>query len=244
MQAQVSHYRSFPSPSPSSSTPTSSRDTTILSFTVFQETLKHQITYPPSLDKDARDLIEKLLSKDPLQRSGAGLAAAAAEAFIEAKVPAAAMAATTTAPSLPPGPADVSGYEVKNGFDALKSHPFFNGIDWSALPGSSVPQKDHLAELAKKRAPTSKTPKADVGRIEDVDKEFEEILEAEKAAAEEDQVAVVEPLDESKLAELNAQHGHDIVGELELDPETGTVTMKQQSASTSKSESTDSTSGG
>ena len=61
--------------------------------------------FPANFDKVAKDLVQRLLIKEPQTRLGAG----------------------------PPG--------NRNDFQALKSHPFFEGINWNNLHRQTPPLK-------------------------------------------------------------------------------------------------------
>jgi len=68
-------------------------------YLTFQEILNSNIKFPKGMHKDAKDIISKLLVRDPLNRLGI----------------------------------------IKGGYDRLKAHPFFKGLDFSTLNEMEVP---------------------------------------------------------------------------------------------------------
>uniref|UniRef100_A0A7N0UKP5 non-specific serine/threonine protein kinase n=1 Tax=Kalanchoe fedtschenkoi TaxID=63787 RepID=A0A7N0UKP5_KALFE len=67
---------------------------------IFQRIIARDLRFPNYFSDDAKNLIDRLLDKDPIRRPGAG----------------------------------------PDGYDALKKHPFFNGVNWKKLR-SQVPPK-------------------------------------------------------------------------------------------------------
>jgi 3-phosphoinositide dependent protein kinase-1 len=83
-------------------------------YLTFQQILNHpaeDFAYPESVPAVARDLIDKILLQDPLERLGAG--------------------------------SDEDG----NGYQALKAHPFFEGINWETLGDSPAPYIPDVSKL-------------------------------------------------------------------------------------------------
>ncbi|KIP08388.1 hypothetical protein PHLGIDRAFT_380254 [Phlebiopsis gigantea 11061_1 CR5-6] len=83
-------------------------------YLTWQKIKQLDYSFPDGFDEQAKDLVQKLLVRDPTQRLGAGL------------------------PGSP------------NDMQALRSHPFFTGIDWKALWSTPAPpleaglvKKDH-----------------------------------------------------------------------------------------------------
>ncbi|CAM8974627.1 hypothetical protein QQ045_028759 [Rhodiola kirilowii] len=85
---------------------------------IFQRIIARDLRFPNYFSHDAKDLIDRLLDKDPIRRPGAG----------------------------------------PEGYDALKKHHFFNGVNWKKLR-SQVPPKlalDPKAEAGSFRHDTSR----------------------------------------------------------------------------------------
>ncbi|CAM8914320.1 unnamed protein product [Rhodiola kirilowii] len=74
---------------------------------IFQRIIARDLRFPNYFSDEAKNLIDRLLDKDPIRRPGAG----------------------------------------PDGYDTLKNHPFFNGINWKRLR-SQVPSKLALGPKA------------------------------------------------------------------------------------------------
>lgn len=71
-------------------------------YLIFEKILKQDISFPDGFDKEAKDLVEKLLVLDPRERIGAK--------------------------------------DSQERYDSIRSHPFFDEINWDNLHGQTSPQ--------------------------------------------------------------------------------------------------------
>ena len=80
-------------------------------FNVLKKVVRGEVDYPPNMNEDAKDLIQKLLRRNPLDRIGS---------------------------------------RKNGGFNNLKNHPYFEGINFDDVvheEPSFVPKRKHIDEM-------------------------------------------------------------------------------------------------